>query len=79
MHLQSSRPTITGSTTRRSPRYERKAVLRRPGSTDRVKSLNNRLGSDHGELNHLVRPGQAFKFRKTAHNTIREFEVMRMF
>ncbi|WP_443111186.1 DDE-type integrase/transposase/recombinase [Aureimonas sp. AU20] len=44
-----------------------------------MKSLNNRLGSDHGELNHLVRPGQAFKFRKTAHNTIREFEVMRMF
>ena len=45
----------------------------------RVKFLNNRLESDHGKLKQRIRPVRGFKSRKTAHNAIRGFEVMRMF
>ncbi|KTR03553.1 transposase [Aureimonas ureilytica] len=44
-----------------------------------VKFLNNRLESDHGKLKQRIRPVRGFKSRKTAHNAIRGFEVMRMF
>ncbi|WP_244496649.1 IS6 family transposase [Aureimonas ureilytica] len=44
-----------------------------------VKFLNNRLESGHGKLKQRIRPVQGFKSRKTAHNAIRGFEVMRMF
>ncbi len=44
-----------------------------------VRFLNNRLESDHGKLKQRIRPVRGFKSRKTAHNAIRGFEVMRMF
>ncbi|KTR02211.1 hypothetical protein NS365_22255 [Aureimonas ureilytica] len=44
-----------------------------------VKFLNNRLESDHGKLKQRIRPVRGFTSRKTAHNAIRGFEVMRMF
>ncbi|WP_153003837.1 DDE-type integrase/transposase/recombinase [Aureimonas ureilytica] len=44
-----------------------------------VKFLNNRLESDHGKLKQRIRPVRGFESRKTAHNAIRGFEVMRMF
>ena len=44
-----------------------------------VKFLNNRLESDHRKLKQRIRPVRGFKSRKTAHNAIRGFEVMRMF
>jgi transposase-like protein len=44
-----------------------------------IKFLDNRLESDHGKLKQLIRPVRGFKSRKTAHNAIRGFEVMRMF
>ena len=44
-----------------------------------VKFLNNRLEADHRKLKQRIRPVRAFKSRKTAHNAIRGFEVMRKF
>ena len=41
-----------------------------------VKFLNNRLESDHGKLEHQIRPARGFKSRKTAHNVIRGFGVI---
>ena len=42
-----------------------------------VKYLNNVIEADHGELKQLIRPVRGFKKLKTAHTTIKDFEVMR--
>jgi IS6 family transposase len=43
------------------------------------KYLNNRLESDHGKLERLIRPTLGFQPMRTARATIKRFEVMRMF
>jgi hypothetical protein len=42
-----------------------------------VKYLNNVGEADHGKLKQLIRPVRGFKTLKTAHATIKGFEVMR--
>lgn len=42
-----------------------------------VKYLNNIVEADHGKLKQLTKPVRGFKSLKTAHATIKGFEVMR--
>ena len=42
-----------------------------------VKYLNNVVEADHGKLKQLIRPVRGFKTLKTAHATIKGFEVRR--
>ena len=42
-----------------------------------VKYLNTIIETDHGKLKRLIRPVRGFKTAKTAHATIKGFEVMR--
>ena len=78
------RPSVI-STDRNRAYNEAIASLRKEGRLPptcqhrQVKFLNNRLESDHGKLKQRIRPVRGFKSRKTAHNAIRGFEVMRMF
>ncbi len=78
------RPSVIS--TDKNPAYnEAIASLRKEGRLPptcrhrQVKFLNNHLESDHGKLKQRIRPVRGFKSRKTAHNAIRGFEVMRMF
>ncbi|KTR07040.1 transposase [Aureimonas ureilytica] len=82
--LPHHRPSVI-STDKNRAYNEAIASLRKEGRLPptcehrQVKFLNNRLESDHGKLKQRIRPVRGFKSRKTAHNTIRGFEVMRMF
>jgi len=42
------------------------------------KYLNNIIEADHGALKQVIRPARGFQTMKTAHATIRGFEIMRM-
>ena len=44
-----------------------------------VKYLNNIIEQDHGKLKRLIKPTLGFKSMRTAYNTIKGFEIMRMF
>ena len=44
-----------------------------------AKYLNNIIEADHGKLKRLIKPTLGFKSMKTAHATLKGFEVMRMF
>ncbi len=73
-------------TTDKNPAYgEAIAALRKDGAIPpdlehrQAKYLNNRLESDHGKLNRLIRPTLGFRSMRTARATIKGFEVMRMF
>jgi len=44
-----------------------------------IKYCNNRLEADHGKLKRLIHPVRGFQSMKTAHATIKGFEIMRMF
>jgi IS6 family transposase len=58
---------------------ELKAEGKRPKDTQhrQVKYLNNVVEADHGKLKQLIRPVRGFKPMKTAHATIKGFEVRR--
>jgi IS6 family transposase len=40
---------------------------------------NNRLEAEHGKLKRLINPVRGFQSMKTAHATIKGFEIMRLF
>jgi transposase, IS6 family len=46
--------------------------------TEDAEYLNNRLEADHGPIKRLCRATLGFKSMKTAHATIKGFEVVRM-
>ena len=58
---------------------ELKAEGKCPGDTEhrQARFLNNVVEADHGKLKQLIRPVRGFEPLKTAHATIKGFEVMR--
>jgi transposase-like protein len=71
--------------TDKNPAYDEAiAELKREGAIPnglehrQVKYLNNRLESDHGQLERLLRPTLGFRSMRTARATITGFEVTRM-
>ena len=66
-----------GSYAKALRRLKREGELKDTVKHRTSKYLNNRI-EDHGALKGLIRPTRGFQSMKTAHATIKGFEVMRM-
>ncbi|WP_082639897.1 DDE-type integrase/transposase/recombinase [Aureimonas sp. AU20] len=77
------RPSVISTHNNTHPN-EAIACLRRKGQLApncrqrRVTVLNNRLGSDHGELTQRIRAVRGFQSQKTTHNATSGFETIRI-
>ena len=56
---------------------KKEGLLPKDAQHRQVRHLNNVVEADHGKLKRLIRPALGFQSMKTAHATIKGFEVMR--
>jgi hypothetical protein len=81
LRIGKSQPSATS--TRRRPTGAALCELKAEGKCPKelehrqVNSLNNVVEADHGTLKQLIKPVRGFKTLKTAHATIKGFEIMR--
>jgi transposase-like protein len=56
---------------------KKEGLMARDTQHRQARYLNNRLEADHGKLKRLIKPTLGFQSLRTAHATIKGFEVMR--